>query len=86
MTRMIRRKSTSVCRVPDIALGFLLQPVPLVGALVEDHRQLNRPLATWRNGMVVYMDPRNRNVLREVPEGYGSSIVPWDGGCPELCA
>ena len=43
-----------------------------VRGVVEDHRRRNRPLATWRNGKVVYRDPHNRAVLRERSDEYGA--------------
>jgi len=45
-----------------------------VRGVVEDHRRRNRPLATWRNGKVVYRDPHNRNVLREDRDAYGAPV------------
>ena len=45
-----------------------------VRGVVEDHRRRNRPLATWRDGKVVYRDPHDRTVLRERPDEYGADV------------
>lgn len=44
-----------------------------VRGVVEDHRRRNRPLATWRNGKVVYRDPHSRKILCEEREAYGDT-------------
>ena len=41
-----------------------------VRGVVEDHQRRNRPLATWRNGKVVYRNPHNRKMLRENASDY----------------
>jgi len=33
--------------------------------VIEDHRRRNRPLSTWRDGKVVYLDPHDLSVVRE---------------------
>ena len=42
-----------------------------VNSVVEDHRRRNRPLSTWRDGKVVYLDPHDRSIVREDAAPYG---------------
>lgn len=44
-----------------------------VNSVVEDHRRRNRPLSTWRDGKVVYLDPHDRSIVREDAAQYKTS-------------
>lgn len=41
-----------------------------VRAVVEDHRRRNRPLATWKDGKVVYRDAESGHVVYEDSVSY----------------
>jgi hypothetical protein len=36
-----------------------------VGNVMEDHRRRNRPVATWKDGKVVYRDAESGQTVRE---------------------
>lgn len=41
-----------------------------VAETVEEHRRLGRPLAIWRGGKVVWVEPEQASVVRERPAAY----------------
>ncbi len=42
-----------------------------VSSVVKEHRRRNVPLASWKDGKVVYHDPHNRQIVREDSVQYG---------------
>ncbi len=44
-----------------------------VNGVIEDHRRRNRPLSTWRDGKVVYLDPHDLSVVREDAAPYSTA-------------
>lgn len=41
-----------------------------VAEIVEEHRRQGRPLAIWRDGKVVWIEPEPASIVRERPANY----------------